>query len=105
MYVRLELDELEKTAPSVKIMRRYWEKSKPGSVSSKPGMSKAIVEPSTSKAIVEPRTDKADKRPRLEVHDVNLLGDSSPPKRIRVTKARLDRKRGSREGSRGTTES
>jgi hypothetical protein len=91
MYVRLELDELEKTAPSVKIMRRYWEKSKPGSVSSKPGMSKAIVEPSTSKAIVEPRTDKADKRPRLEVHDVNLLGDSSPPKRIRMTKARLER--------------
>ena len=90
------MDRLQVTAPSVKEMRRYLENSKPGPVSSKPGMSKAIV---------EPRTDKADKRPRLEVHDVNLLGDSSPPKRIRVTKARLDRKRGSREGSRGTTES
>jgi hypothetical protein len=74
----VNLDRLQVTAPSVKEMRRYLENSKPGPVSSKPGMSKAIVEPSTSKAIVEPitskaivepRTGKADKRPRLEVHD------------------------------------
>jgi hypothetical protein len=35
---------------------RYWPNSKPGPLSSKPGMSKAIVEPSTSKAIVEHST-------------------------------------------------
>jgi hypothetical protein len=99
MCVRLELDELEKTAPSVKIMRRYWENSKPGPLSSKPGMSKAIVERSTSKAIVEPSTSKAIvkpstsgaiKRPRFEVQDLNLLCDSSSPKRRRVTRARMD---------------
>ena len=93
MCVRLELDELEKTAPSVKIMRRYWENSKPGPLSSKPGMSKAIVERSTSKAIVEPSTSKAivkpstsgaTKRSRFEVVDLNLLCDSSPPKRRRT---------------------
>ena len=99
MCVRLELDALEKTAPSVKIMRRYWENSKPGPLSSKPGMSKAIVErstskaivePSTSKAIVKPSTSKAIKRPRFEVQDLNLLCDSSSPKRRRVIRARMD---------------
>ena len=54
-------------------------------------MSKAIVEPSTSKAIVEPRTSKAAKAPTLEVPDENLLGDSSPTKRKRMTKVRLER--------------
>ncbi len=96
----LELDELEKTAPSVNIMRRYWENSKPGPqcskpspLCSKPGMSKAIVKPSTSKAIVKPSTSKAivepstseaTKRPRFEFHDWNLLCDSSPPVRPRT---------------------
>jgi hypothetical protein len=85
------LDRLQEEAPQVKEMRRYWENSKPGPVSSKPGMSKAIVEPSTSKAIVEPRTSKAAKAPTLEVPDENLLGDSSPTKRKRMTKVRLER--------------
>jgi hypothetical protein len=91
MCVQLELDILEKVAPSVKLMRPYWEFPKPGPLSSKPGMSKAIVEPSTSKAIVEPSTSKAVKRPRLDVYDENLLGDSSPPKGKRMTKVRLER--------------
>jgi hypothetical protein len=94
------LDRLQEEAPQVKEMRRYWENSKTGPVSSKPGMSKAIVKPSTSKAIVKPSTrkaiikpltSKAAKAPRLEVHDENLLGDSSPPKRKRMTKDRLER--------------
>jgi hypothetical protein len=79
--------------------RRYWVGKKPGPLSSKPGMSKTIVKPSTSEAIVEPITSEAivqpstrneGKRPRLEVHDLNLLCDSSSPKRRRVTRARMD---------------
>ena len=61
--------------------RRYWVGKKPGPLSSKPGMSKTIVKPSTSGAI---------KRPRFEVQDLNLLCDSSSPKRRRVTRARMD---------------
>jgi hypothetical protein len=108
MCLRLELDELEKTAPSVKIMRRYWENSKPGPLSSKPGMSKtiverstskAIVEPSTSKAIVKPSTSGAIKRPRFEVQDLNLLCDSSSPKRRRVTRARMDEEEKARQAA------
>jgi hypothetical protein len=53
-------------------------------------MSKAIVEPSTNKAIVEPSKSRAFKTPRYEVHDENRLFDSSPPKRCRVTRARME---------------
>jgi hypothetical protein len=121
MCVRLELGELEKTAPSVKIMRRYWENSKPGPLSSKPGMSKAIVErstskaivepsmseaivePSTSKAIVEPSTSVATKRSRFEVVDLNLLCDSSPPKRRR-TRASIEVEEALKEKARQAAE-
>ena len=106
------MDELEKTAPSVKIMRRYWENSKPGPLSSKPGMSKtiverstskAIVEPSTSKAIVKPSTSGATKRSRFEVVDLNLLCDSSPPKRFR-TRASIEVEEALKEKARQAAE-
>ena len=89
----LRLDEVP-----AQIKRRYWINSKPGLLSSKPGMSMAIVEPSTSKATVEhstseavvgPSKSRAFKAPRYEVHDENLLFDSSPPKRRRVSRARM----------------
>jgi hypothetical protein len=82
--------------------------SKPGPLSSKPKMSKAIVKPSTNTAIVEystseavvrPSTSRAFKAPRYEIHDENLLFDSSLPKIRRVTRTRM---RGTkREGSAG----
>jgi hypothetical protein len=95
----MTLDRLEEVAPQIKEMRRYWENSKPGPLSSKHGMSKAIMKPSTSKAIVGlstseavvgPTTSRAFKAPRYEVHDENLLWDSSPPKRRRVSRARME---------------
>jgi hypothetical protein len=61
--------------------------------------SKAIVEPSTSKAIVKPSTSGAIKRPRFEVQDLNLLCDSSSPKRRRVTRARMDEEEKARQAA------
>ncbi len=53
------LDRREALAPQVQQMKRCWVGTKPGPLSSKPGMSKTIVEPSTSEAIVEPSMSKA----------------------------------------------
>jgi hypothetical protein len=60
----VSLPRLDEVPEQIKEMRRYWINSKPGPLSSKPGVSKAIVEPSTSKAF---------KALRFEVHDLDLL--------------------------------
>jgi hypothetical protein len=81
----------EVPAQIIEMMRYYLPCSKPRPLSSKPSASKSFVEPSTSKTMVEPSTSNVVKKPRLEVHDENILGDSSPPKRKRMTKVRLEK--------------
>jgi hypothetical protein len=98
------LDRREAIAPQVQQMKRCWVGTKPGPLSSKPCMSKTMVEPSTSEAIVEPSTSEATKRSRFEVDDWNLLCDSSSPKIRRVTRARMDEEESLREKARQADE-
>jgi hypothetical protein len=63
-----------------------------------------MVEPITSEAIVEPSTSKGPKKSRLEVQDLSLLGDSSPPNRRRVTRARKNDEEAIREKARQDAE-
>jgi hypothetical protein len=67
-------------------------------------MSKPIVKPSTSKAIVEPITSRVFKTLRYEFHDDNLLFDSLPPKRRRVTRTKIEEEEALKEKSRQAAE-